>query len=235
MLASCSSLDIPTGFEYSVIQTSTFRIATWQRIKSSTGVYKIYIEGDGYAFNSKGKASSDPTPRSNLVQELTFNDKNENVAYLARPCQFVKSDLCEKKYWTTARFSKEVIDSSAEAIKQIVGDNPVILVGYSGGAQIAGLVAVGNYDVNVIKVITIAGNLDHKTWTEYHNLPSLTGSMNIKGNKAFDKIPQTHYSGARDEVIPPLLTQKAVADSSKIIIVPNADHSEGWVDFFNPL
>lgn len=47
-----------------------------------------------------------------------------------------------KRHWTSARFAPEIIRSTAEAIKQIANRNEVILIGFSGGAQVAGLVRI---------------------------------------------------------------------------------------------
>ena len=110
----------------------------------------------------------------------------------------------------------------------LLGNNDVVLVGYSGGAQVAGLVAVTHQKLNIEKIITIAGNLDHKAWTDYHNLPPLSESMNLRRYKSFDEIAQIHYIGEKDDVIPPSLIKRPISDNIKIIIVPNATHYDGW-------
>ena len=179
-LSGCSTITAPADFVYKKVETRYFTLASWQKLTNPAAPYKIYIEGDGYAFNAYGRATQDPTPHGTLVKELAFGDKNPNVIYLARPCQYVKSSICSKRHWTTARFAPEIINAEYEAIKQIVGNNPVILVGFSGGAQIAGLVATAKPELNVKKIITIAGNLDHLAWTQYHNLPPLNESMNLE-------------------------------------------------------
>jgi len=214
---------------YKEVHTKNFNIATWQKITDPDSVYKIYIEGDGHAFNSKGRATQDPTPKGTLVRELAFGDNNSNVIYLSRPCQYIKSPICSKRYWTTARFAPEIIDAEYDAIKQIVGNNPVILVGFSGGAQVVGLIASTKSDLNIKKIITIAGNLDHSIWTEHHRLPPLNESMNLVDyQEQFFKIPQIHYAGQNDNIIPIALTEQFIKNKSLIIIVPNATHNSGW-------
>lgn len=104
-LTGCSTIKAPVDFVYKEIETRDFTIATWQKVTNPAVPYKIYIEGDGYAFNAHGRATQDPTPRGTLVRELAFDDKNPNVIYLARPCQYVKSPICSKRHWTTARFA----------------------------------------------------------------------------------------------------------------------------------
>ena len=234
LLTNCSSITVPSDFVYKEVEIRNFTIATWQKITNPQGVYKIYIEGDGYAFNAHGKATQDPTPKGVLVRELAFGDNSPNVIYLSRPCQYVKSPICSKRHWTTARFAPEVINAEYEAIKQIAGDNPVILVGFSGGAQIAGLVATAKHGLDVKKIITIAGNLDHLAWTQYHNLPPLNESMNLESyRKQFAQIPQIHYVGSDDKVIPPVLVRDFVGNDDLIIEVNGANHNEGWKSIYN--
>lgn len=236
VLCACVGVDVPDQFTYQEIQANDFKIASWQKISNPQSWYKVYIEGDGYAFNRYGQPTSDPTPRGTLMRELAFGDNNPNVIYLARPCQYVMSSVCSQKYWTTARFAPEVILAEYDAIKQIVGNSPVILVGFSGGAQVAGLVASAQSGLNIKKIITIAGNLDHHAWTDFHNLPSLDESMNLENyHTQFMKIPQIHYAGSDDEVIPPLLIKNFVGQNTKVITVNGATHNTGWKNIYTAI
>lgn len=233
-LTGCTTIRVPAVFVYKEVETRDFTFASWQKVTNPAASYKIYIEGDGYAFNARGKATQDPSPRGTLVRELAFGDNSLNVIYLARPCQYIKSPICSKRHWTTARFAPEVINAEYEAIKNIVGNNSVILVGFSGGAQVAGLVATAKPGLNVKKIITIAGNLDHLAWTQYHNLPPLNESMNLESyRQQFAKIPQIHYVGSNDEVMPPILAHEFVEKDDLIIEVDGASHNEGWGKIYN--
>lgn len=129
-LTGCTAIKVPADFVYKEVETRDFILASWQKVTNPAAPYKIYIEGDGYAFNARGKATQDPTPRGTLVRELAFGDNSPNIIYLARPCQYIKSAVCSKRHWTTARFAPEVINAEYEAIKNIAGNNPVILVGF---------------------------------------------------------------------------------------------------------
>ena len=151
LLSGCQSISVPPSYEYKEIAMRNFTIASWQKITEPNGVYKIYIEGDGYAFNVHGRPTQDPTPKGVLVRELAFGDNSPNVIYLARPCQYVKSPICSQRHWTTARFAHEVVNAEYEAVKQIAWSHPVILIGFSGGAQIAGLVASAKNGLNIKK------------------------------------------------------------------------------------
>ena len=232
-VAGCTAIKAPTDFVYKEIPTRDFTLASWQKITDPFGTYKIYIEGDGYAFNAHGRATQDPTPKGTLVRELAFGDNNPNVVYLARPCQYIKSPICSKRHWTTARFAPEVINAEYAAVKQIAGDNPVILIGFSGGAQVAGLIASAKQGLNVKKIITIAGNLDHLALTQYHNLPPLNESMNLESyRKQFAQIPQIHYVGSNDKVMPPVLVREFVGESCNLIEVRGATHNSGWEEIY---
>ena len=172
-----------------------------------------------------------------MIRELAFGDYSPNVVYLARPCQFIMSDSCSVRHWTSARFSYETIDATYKAIKHIVGKREVILVGFSGGAQVAGLVSVLNRDLNIKKVISVAGNLDHLEWTEYHTLPSLNESLNLADYKSlyFD-IPQKHYVGDKDNVIPSdLIFKFTEGQKVDIEVVEGASHSDGWTVVFDEI
>lgn len=233
IISACTSLRVPNDFKYQEVQTRTFKIATWQKIKNPQQPYRIYIEGDGYAFNAAGRPSSNPTPRSDLVREMAFGDYHDNVIYIARPCQFVQNEICSKRHWTTARFAPEVINATAEVIENIAGDNEVTIIGYSGGAQVAGLVAANKPKIKTKKLITIAGNLDHLAWTQYHKLPPLNESMNLEAYRdEYLKIPQVHFVGEKDDVIPVFLTHDFVQNKHEIIIIPNNTHNRGWKEIY---
>lgn len=233
LLGGCQTVEVPPDFAYEIVQTKDFNLASWQKIGNPQAPYKIYIEGDGYAFNAHGYPSADPTPHSQLVRELAFGDPNPNVIYLARPCQYIAGKICSQRHWTTARFAPEVINAEFEAVRQIAGDNPVILVGFSGGAQVVGLIAATKPGLNVKKIITIGGNLDHTRWTEYHQVIPLNESMNLESyRRQFLRIPQHHYVGAKDKVMPPELVKNFVGDDKLVTVVPNAAHNSGWQEIF---
>lgn len=236
LLCRCSTITVPQEFSYKAIDTSYFKIASWQKITAPNKPYKIYIEGDGYAFNSSGYPTQDPTPKGKLMRELAFGDNSPNVIYLARPCQYIKTNACLTKYWTTARFAPEVVNAEFEAIKKTIGNSPAILIGFSGGAQIAGLVASAKKGLNITKIITIAGNLNHSAWTELHNLSPLNESMNLENyREQFIAIPQIHYAGTNDKVIPPHLIKNFVGNNITVIMVNGATHNSGWENIYKTI
>ena len=251
LLSSCVS--IPTPQERSQLADQLAKEKTWiaQNVVAAPFVLRtyvpshidpadhltIYIEGDGLAWISSDQASSDPTPRRPLALQLALAQPQGNAAYLGRPCQYIdaQASACAKQYWTQARFAPEVIQPSHLAIdqlKQRFGARHISLVGYSGGASVALLVAAGRQDIS--DVITVAGNLDHQAWTSYHHITPLSASLNPAHQiAALAKIRQVHFSGEKDRVIPPVLTNNFAHlfpqnSHVRVITVPDFDHQCCW-------
>ncbi|MBP5344316.1 MAG: hypothetical protein J6Y85_04525 [Alphaproteobacteria bacterium] len=227
LLCGCHSLVIPDSFQYQKIQTDYYKLASWQKITDTRSPIRIYLEGDGYAFNYAGQPTNNPTPRGTFLRKIAFNDPNSNVVYLARPCQYITDSLCTQKDWTTGRFSEHIIDSILQAIQIISKKQPVILIGYSGGALLSGLVINKNSTIPIQKWITLAGVLNHTKWTQNLHLPPLTDSADL--NK-LPSVPQLHLIGDKDQVVPYPLT-KTLVDEKNLIIIPNATHDTGYENY----
>ena len=201
-------------------RANLYSVATIQKITDKTAPVHVYVEGDGRAFDARGRATDDPTPRSRFMRQMAMSDDVPNVVYIARPCQFVMDEKCQTTDWTTGRFSAAMVDSVAMAIKKVVGTRPVIMVGYSGGAMISGLVIQNHDEIDVKKWITIAGVLNHKDWTEYFGDKPLTHSLNLD---TLPHLPQVHYIVENDEVVPNTLSKQWV-NKNDIKIIKNAKH-----------
>jgi predicted esterase len=198
----------------------------------------VYIEGDGLAWISSDLPSRDPTPQHPLALQLALAQPSGNVAYLARPCQYVDAEVsgCMQRYWTQQRFAPEVIAATSLALdrlKQQFGARELTLVGYSGGAAVALLSAARRRDVT--QVITVAGNLDHRAWTAYHRIRSLDGSLDaVDAVEALKTVPQVHFAGDQDRVIPPALIESFASRFTgpaqiKVIRQSGFDHQCCWV------
>lgn len=222
LLSGCvSGWRASDDFLYVPIKAGDFEIVTWQKITNSDSAVHIYIEGDGRAFDGYGIPTNDPTPVGTLVRDLAMSDAAENVVYVARPCQFIISDKCTQSDWTDGRFSERIIDSMAAVIKTVSKGREIILIGYSGGAMVSGLIIAEEPELKVRKWITIAGVLNHNIWTNYFGDNPLSASMTL------DKLPnvhQLHYVAENDEIVPLWMTQ-FMADEEDIIIVPGATHN----------
>ncbi len=199
----------------------------------------IYIEGDGNSWITPSRPSLDPTPLDPVGLRLALAQPQGQAAYLARPCQFVRAqrEPCAQRYWTTARFAANVVNSSNLAIdilKQRFGAQRLTLVGYSGGAAVAALVAARRSDVG--RLITVAGNLDPSAWSTLHAIAPLIESLEpVKFIYSLQSIEQWHFAGDQDSVVPPRLVQGFVkrfspSTRSVIQIEPGFDHHCCWVE-----
>ena len=199
----------------------------------------VYIEGDGFAWVSGNQASSDPTPRDPLALRLALAQPTGHAVYLARPCQYVDAARtgCPQRYWTEARFAPEVIAATDLAIgqlKQRFNATQLVLVGYSGGGAVATLVAARRTDV--ARLITVAGNLDHRAWTAHHRVLPLKASLNAADSAPLlADLPQVHWLGGKDRVVPPALALKWPSaftgrNAGNLRIVEDADHACCWAE-----
>ncbi|WP_252970921.1 hypothetical protein [Aliarcobacter cryaerophilus] len=48
-----------------------------------------------------------------------LQDNSSCKIYIARPCQYINSNLCEDKYWTSHRFNQKIINAYEEALNSI--------------------------------------------------------------------------------------------------------------------
>lgn len=212
----------PSDFTYSPIDTGDYDIVTYQCMSDTTSPVHLYIEGDGHSFDSNGLPTSNPTPKGTFMRDLAMRDVSPNVVYMARPCQFIMSQSCTASDWTSGRFSQRIIDSMSVAVNSVVGTRPVVLIGYSGGAMISGLIIEQNPKLNVKKWITIAGVLNHSEWTEYFGDVPLSDSKNLN---ALPRVSQLHYVAQHDKVVPTELSQRWTGGEN-MIVVPGATHSK---------
>lgn len=217
--------------------------------KNGCEVLRIYLEGDGKAWENKTTPSLDPTPTDKLTLTLALQDlqqikkgvkgdmikrgaRTRCVAYLARPCQFLKAKngQCQSnQYWTSARYSAQVVallNGAIDALKKQYGVKKIQLFGYSGGGVLAMFVGADRYDkkVNDVELITtIAGFFDHDFWTAHHRVSPLEKSLKMKGVIPFLRnTKQIHYVGGRDKIVPREVSRQLFEQ-----MVHNGDH--GWL------
>ncbi len=212
----------PSDFINVPVSAGKYTIATFQRISDNTSPIHIYIEGDGHSFDANGHPTSDPTPHGVFMRDLATRDPSPNIVYMARPCQYIMSNACTRSDWTIGRFSSDVIDSVATAIKDIASERPVVLIGYSGGAMISGLVIGRHPEIDAREWVTIAGVLNHAEWTGYFGDVPLSSSLNL------DELPhiaQRHYIARGDRVVPNKLSQKWLAGQA-VHIIDGATHND---------
>jgi pimeloyl-ACP methyl ester carboxylesterase len=238
--ASAKQLAVQAGFQESVLSNAQFDLVAFSKpSKQVNSVLVIYIEGDGRAWKTAALPSDNPTPTNPLALRLAIQDPRPAVAYLARPCQFITlpSRGCSEKFWTNARFSTAVIENmneSVEKLKRQYGASELVLIGYSGGGAIATLIAAKRTDIK--SIITVAGNLDTDAWVRLYGLEPLTESVNPASvARSIRNIPQTHYVGAKDDVILPAISQSFLQkmgspNKAKVIELPNYGHVCCWTE-----
>ena len=215
------------------IATDDFLLTTYQRFDTTADNKQmvVYIEGDGMAWISRDQLSSNPTPVQPIALKLASIDTNANVLYVARPCQYLwpqKMNRCSSRYWSDKRGSEEVISSINQAIsivKQKQNISSIRLIGYSGGGGIAALIADRRADVN--EFVSVSGNLNYKLFTQTHDLSPMNGSIDpITVANQIGSIPQIHYVGADDKIIP---KQIALSFSDKVKVISDVSH-DNWPD-----
>lgn len=229
------------GWQKLRIPTDAFVLSAYVPGTQTTGdTLTIYIEGDGLAWLSNTQPSSDPTPRNPVGLELALRHPEGAAAYLARPCQYVAAnDLtnCRQYYWTGGRFAPEVIEASSQAVDMLMrraGARKLVLVGYSGGGAVATLVAARRKDV--VRLVTVAGNLDHRVWTSMHHVSALEGSLNpADAWQSLIELPQRHFVGERDRVVSRDVAESYVSrfpadHSPSLVTIPDFDHVCCWVE-----
>jgi len=220
---------------YRVLNAGIFRLTAYVRISDPSQPLHIYIEGDGRAWLTRTEPSRDPTPRHMLGLQLAVADRGPNVAYLARPCQFTRADpSCDVRYWTTRRYAPEVVTSLSDAISDLEAGarlQSVDLIGYSGGGALAVLLAARRHDVRSLR--TIAANLDVEGVNALHHVSSMPESLNpMEFVAAVRTIPQIHFNGSRDAVVPPVIAKRfAEATGGSCTVTQSIDgmtHDGDW-------
>ncbi len=242
-LSSCSSIRedaakiaAHAGLDRTIFQTKSFSLVGFMR--GHADVLMVFIEGDGLAWVNRTTLSADPTPYHPVGLALAASEPGPAVAYLARPCQYVEgveARGCDPRYWSSHRFSPEVISATTQAVNDAqrqAGATKIVLVGYSGGGVLATLVASGRSDV--ISLITIAAPLDITAWTNHHDITPLSGSVNPATlADRLAKIPQIHFFGGNDRVVPleigeNFLKLEGKNSAGRIVIIADNDHACCW-------
>jgi pimeloyl-ACP methyl ester carboxylesterase len=229
----------PAHFTHETIPAAPFELTAYERIARPGQPAMLYIEGDGQAWLDRSTPSMDPTPTDPVALRLAAEDPAPNVIYLARPCQYTKmadGAACPQKYWTDARLAPEIIESMGAAMDRLKDDTHITgfnLVGFSGGGGAAVLLAARRRG-DVLSVRTVAGNLNHALFSETHHIDPMTGSIDPAGAApAIATLPQIHFAGEEDSVVPPVIAQSFARAASnppctQIRIVPGASHNNSW-------
>ncbi|MBF8274192.1 MAG: hypothetical protein HW380_3297 [Magnetococcales bacterium] len=199
----------------------------------------VLIEGDGLAWRDRNTPSGDPTPVKAVSLELALANPAPDFFYMARLCQFDgrQSPLCQVEYWTSHRYSDAVViihDSALDRIKAATHARSLALVGHSGGGTLATLLAARRRDV--VWLVTLAANLDLDAWTTSHGVSSMPDSLNpTRFVSHLKKLPQWHFVGGEDVVVPPAVVRSFVerfppASPVHFTLLEGVDHDCCWME-----
>ncbi|WP_148301936.1 alpha/beta fold hydrolase [Sneathiella glossodoripedis] len=254
LLTSCASFSVSKRVENAnriaashdlqrhIFMPPDLSIVSFLRINKPDQIATIYIEGDGYSWINRTTLSSNPTPIDPIGLKLAAIDKSRNIIYLARPCQYVDiktQPKCTPDLWSSHRYSNLVLSNYhliLNKIRRTYKINKFHLVGFSGGAAITALLTASRDDIASLR--TVAGNLNHTELNKRENVSALHGSLDaIKYAQQTRSIPQAHYYGAKDTVIPGWVSDTYVRQLGKRncstrIEVPKASHLEGWMKYW---
>ena len=231
------------------IPTGSFELQAWERMHQRGTSATIYIEGDSKAIaltpdtdkvNFREFWGVDATRDNPVGLHLASRDLSENLAYLARPCQNVKfpeKHGCDPKYWGEDRFAPEVLEAYDVALNDIAARWNITdfhLVGFGGGANIAGVLAARRSDVSTLR--TVAGDLNPRFVDNEHSVSvSSNAVLAIDFGATLAKVPQHHFVGAADEIVTPGTYHSyrqaiGLSDCIHYSLIQDADHTNGWVE-----
>ena len=243
---------LSAGLTKSVVDTKKFSLTTYSQYAlaelKSGPILNIYLGGDGRPWITPNYKSVDPTSRNGIALELMLLDQTPSI-YIGRPCYhaITMKPACNSKWWTSHRYSEEIIAALLEAINSVTNPSQQLnIIGFSGGGSLAMLLAPrlisyeGSTKVNA--VVTISANLDIQHWAARHNYSPLSGSLNpIRQAPLDSNIKQFHFLGKLDEnVDATYLTNKLDnRPSTTVRVFANFGHHccwpEIWPQFINNL
>jgi len=222
----------------SEVITASFkhRIALFKS-NNKTTTLKIYIEGDGRPWIGGKHISKDPSSNALMMFDLLQQTEGDRL-YLGRPCYFKTNDEhCHFNYWTSHRYSKEVVESMAQVIQQTMqlsNYKHAVIIGHSGGGVIATLLAcILDFTPDII---TLAANLDIDRWAEIHKWSPLTGSLNPSNLSSECKIENAfHFYGGKDKNVTLESVQSFFSTgNANFVLLPDATHNN-WPLFWEKI
>ena len=200
----------------------------------------IYLHGDGLPWLDGGRRiAEDPSFGADLALYMMLKDR-ENAVFLGRPCYFQASlkPPCQAKYWTSARYGEQVLQTLSQAVQSLADEHPdqeLVLIGFSGGATVAVLLAQRLPQIGA--VVSVAGNLDTSMWAQQHGYLPLSQSYNpievFEQTHLFEQDPFefTALVGGQDAVVPIQAQRQLVAKlNGRLLMFADYTHSCCWVE-----
>ncbi len=223
---ACSTMQVANGLPFQHAYQVSGKLQAGSRIH-------VYIHGDGSPWIDHTRISQYPTPRNPVTLKLLRNGP-QPALYLGRPCYhgLEATSPCHPRYWTSARYSRTVVNSMRTALAGILAGYPdiqITLIGYSGGGTLATLLAAEL--VNVDQLVTLAANLDPDAWAARHDYTPLHESQNPALQPPLpDFIRQYHYVGELDQNVTIDMVRNFVdrQHHAELIVVPDFSHDCCW-------
>jgi pimeloyl-ACP methyl ester carboxylesterase len=205
----------------------------WKNLNASITRLHVYIEGDGSPWRTTTEVSHDPTPRQPIVLDLMAMDPAPAL-YLGRACYlgFADEPPCAPRLWTSERYGERVVGSMSAALKCVLEGLPslaITFIGHSGGGTLALLLA--ERFPNTRAVVTLAGNLDHRAWTDSHGYTPLTLSLNPTDRPALaPNVKELHVVGGADRNISFAMGRRyfAAHAHARVLRIDDLEHTGGW-------
>jgi len=225
------------GFQEITLPTEQFALKAYRNnvpTQANKQKLHVYLAGDGIPFFRNRYTNPDPTPKQALILDLMALDPSPSVI-IGRPCYHLTNQQrhdsaeCNKsQWWTTHRYSKEIVNTLTQAINEYSTDTEgLVIIGFSGGATLATLLAPKLKKLDTL--IGINPNLDTDAWVVHHQYTPLYGSLNPR--EFINEIPPglrvILLSGSKDQNIPAELWRKHYQHLSNVEIInyANFNHS----------
>ncbi len=208
----------------------------------------VFIEGDGAPWENNGfSPPADPTPQKPIGLELTIQETKIQIqtnvqstrtpgrviAYLSRPCQFVKRLPCRPDLWTDGRYGDRAMQLITEALvslMQTTNTRRLYIVGYSGGGVVAKLLEKHLDGLECI--VTLAAPLDLDAWTSRLRIsPLQTKKSQASTQKSTPEVISSHYIGDQDKLVrlSDLGSYAVPSPHNSVISLPGVSHNQGWL------
>ena len=223
------------GLDTHEVAGAGFSHRVYARTLAGATHVRVYFEGDGTPWIGGRTIAADPTPRQPFALELMRNDAGATL-FVGRPCYHGLADApgCGPSYWTDARYGDAVVASMAAALAAALNccpDATVTLIGYSGGGVLARLVAARTD--RVVRVVTVAANLDVAAWTDLHGYLPLSSSIDPARLPAdVPAFAEIHLTGGRDRNVPAALVESYARGRPWVRVerFSDFDHVCCWAD-----
>jgi len=247
---TASQIGRPAFMVERYIPAGAFNLNAWERMHERGQTATVYIGDGAHKDLTDGSFNlaliETPTPDNPVALHLASRDQSKNSAFIAQPCQYIKdpdAKGCAPQYWREDRFSPTVMDSFNRALQDMKLRYDLTgfhLVGHGSGANVAGVLAVLREDV--LSFRSVAGNLNPDYTIQYHQSTPLSADAMLASNYGAQlaTIPQHHFIGAADKLVPPGTYHSyrqalGLTECVSYSIIQDADHDLGWVQLWPQL